>query len=122
MPKKNTLKTYICAYAYDMPHYADFVVKARTKSQAQKIINVAVKTGQLKHVEGESDGSSTNERGFVMGLHPAESILKPSLSNLRKIPANETTRQSEHWSSPNGCHEDCPACAEEEKRRKLAGK
>lgn len=20
---------------------------------------------------------------------------------------------SEHWSSPNGCHEDCPACAEE---------
>ena len=20
---------------------------------------------------------------------------------------------SDHWSSPNGCHEDCPACAEE---------
>lgn len=21
--------------------------------------------------------------------------------------------ETEHWSSPNGCHEDCPACAEE---------
>ena len=22
----------------------------------------------------------------------------------------------EHWSSPNGCHEDCPACASETKK------
>lgn len=23
----------------------------------------------------------------------------------------------DHWSSPNGCHPDCPACAEEENAR-----
>lgn len=27
--------------------------------------------------------------------------------------------EQEHWSSPNGCHEDCPACAEEEKREQI---
>lgn len=26
----------------------------------------------------------------------------------------------DHWSSPNGCHDDCPACAEEEANRQRA--
>ncbi len=27
----------------------------------------------------------------------------------------------DHWSSPNGCHEDCPACAEEAEHHRKSG-
>jgi len=51
----------------------------------------------------ESDGEWSAWNGT------AEESLERVRTFLENYQANE-----DHWSSPNGCHEDCPACADEE--------
>ena len=43
----------------------------------------------------------------------ASNRMKASVKEARAglIPSEETEGLIDHWSSPNGCHEDCPACA-----------
>src|SRR6266567_2995564 len=43
----------------------------------------------------------------------ASNRMKASVKEARAglIPSEETDGLIDHWSSPNGCHEDCPACA-----------
>jgi hypothetical protein len=60
------LKTYVCAYAYDMPHYVDFKVEAANEKEAKKIIERALREKEFDNVIAEPDGDIDFMRVFVM--------------------------------------------------------
>lgn len=59
---------YECSFAYDVPHYVDFVVEAKSKKEAEKIIKAALKAGRFEQVPASACyENQCNERVFVQG-------------------------------------------------------
>lgn len=52
-------------YAYDEPRYYDFVVPARSASEAEALAQAALDAGVFADIEGESDNSASGHRVFV---------------------------------------------------------
>ena len=57
---------FVISYAYEVPHYADFVVNARDKNAAFKKAKAALRTGRFSGASCQPDDSMWNERVFVM--------------------------------------------------------
>lgn len=56
------------SYAYDVPHYADFVVEAETEEQAEAIAKAALEAGRFSAVSGDACYDNLcNERVFTSG-------------------------------------------------------
>ena len=81
---------YKCSYAYDVPHYQDFIVEAKSIAEAQKIMDAALKVGRFENVTGEACYDNlTNERAFVSEkLAPSEVAYDDTMENVIKA-ANE---------------------------------
>jgi len=56
---------YVISYAYDVPHYADFVVDAKNKTEALNKAKQAFLLGRFKGVRGQRDETTRNDRVFV---------------------------------------------------------
>lgn len=62
MPKFN------CSYAYDIPHYVDFVVEAENEADAEKKIQAALSDKSFSGATGDSCWENMcNERVFISG-------------------------------------------------------
>lgn len=57
---------YVISYAYDVPYYADFIVKARSKKAALKKAKEAFLSGRFNEVRGQRDDTTRNARVFVL--------------------------------------------------------
>lgn len=82
MPKK----FYKCSYAYDVPHYADFIVEAESEHEAETIIEKALADDKFAGVSGDSkDSMDDNHRVFVSGeLEEGEQTFDPTLEEITK--------------------------------------
>ena len=56
---------YVISYAYDVPHYADFLVEARNKTEALRKAKEAFLSGRFEGVRGQPDETTRNDRVFV---------------------------------------------------------
>lgn len=58
---------YLCSYAYDVPHYADFTIEAADRKEAEKKIQAALKAGRFQNVECEEPAeiAPVSHRVFV---------------------------------------------------------
>jgi hypothetical protein len=56
---------FVISYAYDVPHYADFVVDANNEKEALKKAKAAFLLGIFDTVSCQPDDSVFNERVFV---------------------------------------------------------
>lgn len=61
------MPTFCCTYAYDVPHYADFVVEAPNAKAALRQCQRSLRAGRFADVIGEEYGDTSNERVFVLG-------------------------------------------------------
>lgn len=50
--RKPKLKRFAMSYAYDVPHYADFIIKASSEEEAERIARRALKAGRFSGVVG----------------------------------------------------------------------
>lgn len=71
-----------CSYAYDVPHYFDFVVSAKDEEEAERVIEEALKSGAFNEADTEPFYENTdNARVFVSGpLPPDEEGVDPVLT------------------------------------------
>jgi hypothetical protein len=58
---------YKMSYAYDVPHYADFVLEAATEEEAEALANKRLEAGGFNNVIGVSSGGPEEERVFSAG-------------------------------------------------------
>jgi hypothetical protein len=56
---------FVISYAYDVPHYADFLVDAKDKKDALKKAKEAFFSGKFNGIRGEPDETTRNDRVFV---------------------------------------------------------
>jgi hypothetical protein len=88
------LNTYRCSYAYDVPHYVDFTVQARTQKEAEKIIQLVLKADKFRNTAGIEDYAAwMNARVFVVKRVGADELLQPylpTMAELLKETENET--------------------------------
>ncbi|MCI0541047.1 MAG: hypothetical protein L0Z50_38080 [Verrucomicrobiales bacterium] len=61
---------YVISYAYNLPHYADFVVEARNKKEALRKAKQGLQQGRFKEIQGQPNDTVEGERVFV--LKPAD--------------------------------------------------
>jgi hypothetical protein len=59
-------------------------------------------------------------RGSDHSWKPADVIDAARQHKADDTDDDDFESSQDHWSSPNGCHDDCPACAEEEANRQRA--
>lgn len=64
---------YLMTYAYDVPHYADFIVEARTRGQALDKAEKQMRAGKFRGVEGTAySGQADNHRIVLRDESPRE--------------------------------------------------
>lgn len=69
---------YIVSYAYDVPHYADFRVNARSRKEALRKAKQALRAGRFGDVVGQPDDTQKGERVFVLRLYEeSDDLLQP---------------------------------------------
>ena len=57
---------FVCSYAYDIPHFADFVVEAQSEADAENMNSQALRDKRFHDVPGVADYDSVgDERVFV---------------------------------------------------------
>lgn len=56
---------FIFAYAYDVAHYADFVVEADSPEAAEVIATKALNDGRFSGVDGSASNDIVDERVFI---------------------------------------------------------
>lgn len=49
-------------------------------------------------------------RGLLERFFSPPQANQPNSENFEATPAGAVVDTEDHWSSPNGCHPDCPAC------------
>ena len=71
-------------YAYDVTHYADFAMEAKTEEQALDLAKAAIERGELDNVYGEPQpGEKHEQRVFSNGvLTRSEDKSLPSMQVL----------------------------------------
>ena len=85
---------FACSYAYDVPHYADFVVEAPSREAAKAVIDQALADGRFSPVSGTAwYENQCNDRVFV---HEGEAddnyVLSGTMEELDGIlPASKPT-------------------------------
>jgi len=57
---------FVISYAYDRPHYVDFLVEAKNQREALKKAKESLISGRLKGMIAQSDDSTCNHRVFVL--------------------------------------------------------
>ena len=89
MPRKSKrLKTFNCSYAYDVPHYAEFSVRASSERQAEAMIKKALKEKRFKNVEGaEAFANVCHERVFVVDAVSPEFASEPMEQAIKESDA-----------------------------------
>ena len=67
MSKRKSNKLWLCSYAYDVPCYRDFVVKAENWAEAERKIGRWLKQDKFANVVAEPhwDNAPEQERVFV---------------------------------------------------------
>jgi hypothetical protein len=75
------------SYAYDVPHYADFIVEAPTKEEALRIATEALNAGKFSHVTGtECIENMNGDRVFLQEEEPLDEsesgYFDPTLDEL----------------------------------------
>jgi len=50
---KTKLKKFVMSYAYDIPHYADFIIEAKDADDAMARATAALALGKFDTVEGD---------------------------------------------------------------------
>jgi len=76
---------YKCSYAYDVPHYADFAVRAKNEREAKRIIEKALKDKKFDLVTGNAFYDElSDQRVFVSGpvSNAAEAFWETTLEQL----------------------------------------
>ena len=71
---------FLCSYAYDVPHYADFTVEAKDISEAEQIVQTVLQNGYFYQVQGQPDDMHQNKRVLVYGH--ADDRTRPTMQQL----------------------------------------
>jgi len=91
-PKRTTRKPrrFAISYAYDVPHYADFIIEANSEAEALRIARAALKAGRFANVCGDPCFDNMNsERVFCAGAAD-DTDASPLMDELDDIaPAQE---------------------------------
>jgi hypothetical protein len=97
---------YVCSYAHDISCYADFVVTAKNKKAALRVIRKALREERFQNVDAAPcwESGSTNERVFVHGLASEHSP---------DITLEELTGQAHRFSPTTGRCVRCGCSASE---------
>ena len=77
---KSKLKWFACHYAYDIPQYADFRVKAKNMADAERKVVAAFRAGKFERVRGEAWGNEEEHRVSVNGV--ADVLDMPTMQKL----------------------------------------
>ena len=79
--KAGKLRAWECSYAYDVSHYVDFHVMARSEEEADRKITAAFLKGKFADVVGYINQDNVNNRRvFVMG-----DVKETSMPTMRKL-------------------------------------
>ena len=74
---------FLCSYAYDVPHYADFWAEAPDEEAAEKLIQEKLEAGAFSGAVGSPClENAGNDRVFVSGQATEEDDLGVSLDEL----------------------------------------
>jgi len=85
------MKEFLCTFAYDIPHFADFLVKAKNEKHARKIIESALANGKFCRVVGDAYENEENHRVFVSGPATQDDDYIVSMKQLIKESHGEKT-------------------------------
>lgn len=98
---------------------ADTVAALEVAGHTSDHLDEAVQNAASELATAANNGGLHEQVSFLLaaGDWKPPDILFAAQQAKESDDTDDFESSQDHWSSPNGCHDDCPACAEEEANR-----